>query len=675
MSSGSGDSSASSRRRSSASLGIPFDPFLEIRHMITLCGKAVQIHERRDPITGHLTRHLHVFATQSRRAQYGGGPFLESRSVLVIDEEVVYSEDNRSFTALILERPLMGHGDVPRIQGGEPLFYDDRPAEQWINLLRSIAKSDSVTHGVLKRADKLAKKVPAVIAEANGALADISMAAEDLHDTSWKLAETLVTGKVFGIAKNSSRLVEMLAEAMDMYIMFMAYPDTFNKYCMAMAKAEPVLMEVLFELREKSWKPEEIPPELVDVPLLRTVECLQGLNDARSPLAKLQCILSASRCIMADVNVHFQRIRDGEIRNEEDETCEDGGTGVGVSKENSSLAEERAKTETDAKKMKSSNPQLPRSSPKSTFHKRRPTPTPQSLCAIRSKAVLSRSRPMPSISEDYTKTVVIAADEMLPLFISAVCNAAPAAILANTLYMRELASETLRNGKLGYALAMWEAAVSFIGRNVWSELALGDRDFGAAQSENPVHVASRSVEVDSGGPDSASSANHEQNTEAQINDSKRASAQAHALNGSKEERDHWRFIHAVARAKLNAGKISEDEYTRIVTQYAAVPSPFDSRIDDNTSDISPLSNVGIASPIAPVAPAASPEGSSEPGSGVMHDQDDTPTLPQSPAQPSPVQADEATEPLVDPLAGLAFTRRPSFVGRQRSATSPAQINS
>ena len=68
LSSGSGDSSASSRRRSSANLGIPFDPFLEIRHMITLCGKAVQIHEKRDPITGHLTRCLHVFATQSRRA-------------------------------------------------------------------------------------------------------------------------------------------------------------------------------------------------------------------------------------------------------------------------------------------------------------------------------------------------------------------------------------------------------------------------------------------------------------------------------------------------------------------------------------------------------------------------------------------------------------------------------
>ena len=717
-----GSGGSFSRRHSSTAPGMAFDPFLDVRHMITLCGKAVQIHERRDPMTGRLTRHLHVFATQSRRAQYGGGPFRESRSVLVIDEEVVYDDNNRSFTALILERPLMGRGDVPRISGGEPLFFDDRPAIEWVRLLRDIAKSDAVTRGVLERAAKLAKKVPAVIAEADGLSAHIAEAAEDLHDASWKLAEKLVSGKVFGLAKDSTRLVEMLAEALDMYIMHVSYTDTFNKYFMAMAVPEPVLMQVLFQLRETRWKPREIPQELTAVPLTRTIECIQGLNDARSPLAKLQCISRASRCIMADVNMYFQKLRDGDISHAEADTGSQAGDIEWSEKEHvgggdkdgvgDQLGQTISKAGGDGAPGKVENQVTSgvRRKPKSP--KRRPTPIPESLKVMASQVQSLPPRSMPPINEDFTKTVVIAADEMLPLFISAVCDAAPAALLANTLYMRELSSQVLRDGKLGYALAMWEAAVSFIGRNVWSELALGDRDFGVASSDDAMRAGRLSVSS-AGGRESFSSTTGRSGeggrndlmraVDAAIDSDRkkdselggedpiekpskkgvngpevevwpekagsRASSRAHAINGSKEERDHWRFVHAIARAKLNAGKITEEEYTRIVTQYANVPSPYDAPLNSPaSSDADPSCSSSSPSRKPSVFEAAIAAGVAASESADVP----APSL-SSLAPATPLPAEE--EALVDPLGGLSFVRRPSLHGgRQRSATVPARLD-
>ena len=558
-----------SSRRNSSFLGNDFDPFLEVRHMITLCGKAVQIHERRDPITGHVTRTLHVFATQSRRAQFGGGPFRETRSVIVIDEEVCYEDDNRSFTALILERPLMGVGDVPRINSGEPLFSTERLAIEWVNLLHNIARSDSLTNSVVERALKLAKKVPMAIAQANNVLQDISEAAEDLHDASWKLAEKLASGRVFGLAKESTRLIEMLAEAVNAMIMTLSYSDTFNTYFVAMAKPERVLMNALFEMRETSWKPSDISQELIEVPLSQTIDCIQRLNDARSPLEKIQCVFAASKCIMKDVNTYFQGIKDGDH--------------IDIKLH----AHSKSALKKDGLHRVNNNVQ----------HRRRPTPIPTMLSESVKQAKVSV---LPSIAENHTKTVVIAADEMLPLLIKAICHAAPAALLANTLYMRELSSEGLRESKLGYALAMWEAAISFIGQDVWSSLELGDRDFGVQvkratsgstlfpgehNSANTVLQASLenescapvSVEVDDAGShvDELSrprALGVDQDTRSPV------VAQMHLVKDNPRSndlaRDHLRFVHAVARAKLNSGKITQEEYARIVTQHAA-PSPYE----------------------------------------------------------------------------------------------------
>ncbi len=444
---GSGSNRRGSRRERSVRFSSAFaldDPFLAVRNMITLCGKAVTLHERRDPCTGFLTRSVHVSATLSRRTQnLGGGPFRESRSVSIIDDETCFSgtgDGARCFTALILERPLMGRGDVPRLDNGEPVFMRYRPAREWLRVFEKVKQRDAATRDVLARCAKLACRVAPVLAQAEGSAEEVRFAASDLHHSAWTLASRLgkdskvfqVGGVVARRGSGSSRsgggggaagtaggdlLLEMLVEAVSSIIMFQSYPDTFSIYCAALNKSERVLMEELFSQRERGWRPRELPEELRGIKMHRAVDKCRGLNDARSPLAKLQCISGITKCIMEDVHAHtLDAVAEAAVGGA-------GAAGAGAAG-------------------------------------RRPSPTPASGGV----------------------GVVIAADEMLPLFITVICDAVPAALLANTLYMRELASSELRDGEMGYALAMWEAAVAFIGRNVWEELELGDRDFGVVAS-------------------------------------------------------------------------------------------------------------------------------------------------------------------------------------------------
>ena len=455
-------SGAKSQRRHSARYSSTFaldDPFLAVRNMITLCGKAVTLHERQDPCTGFLTRSVHVSATLSRRTQdLGGGPFRESRSVKIIDDEVCYSgtgDGTRCFTALILERPLMGRGDVPRLSNGEPVFLQDRPAREWLRVFQNVQQKDAATRDVLARCAKLAQRVPPVLAQAEGSAEEVRFAASDLHDSAWTLAVRLgKDSRVFQVGGIISKrgsgsgnagnaggdsggggssgsgaaggaggdlLLEMLVEAVSSVIMYQCYADTFAIYCAALNKSERVLMEELFSQRERGWRPRELPAELRGINMHRAVDKCRGINDARSPLAKLQCISGVSKCIMQDVHEHTLAVMA--------EAGGDGGEEGGGEREG-----------------------------------RRPS----SFASLSAGGEGAR--------------VVIAADEMLPLFITVICDAVPAALLANTLYMRELASSELRDGELGYALAMWEAAVAFVGRNVWADLELGDRDFGVVAS-------------------------------------------------------------------------------------------------------------------------------------------------------------------------------------------------
>ena len=358
----------------------------------TLCGKCVQLISRRDPITGSLTRHLSVGKQVSDYST-----FLETRQVEIIDDEMCYGVETESFTALILERPLMGRGDVPRLKDGvTPLYDADRSSRDWKKIIEDLARHDSIVSNVLQRCLKLATKIPQVFADVITAF-DVADAADDLHEASESLAQVLATSKIFIHAAHVPRLFSMVTEALESIICSASYADTFGVYCNRLSKSERVLMAELFRQRERGWRPKELQGDLSHIKLIKSKSHMYLLNDARSPLAKLHCIHNVVHSIMEDVSDHSVSM---------------------------------------------------------------------------------------SIDDDKTasSTTVIAADELLPLLITAICEAALPCLLANTLYMREMSSYHLREGKLGYSLAMFEAAVAFIGRRVWSSVTedLGDRDFGVS---------------------------------------------------------------------------------------------------------------------------------------------------------------------------------------------------
>ena len=336
--------------------------------------------------------------------------FLETRAVEIVDDEMCYgSTATESFTALILERPLMGRGDVPRLKDGvTPLYDGDRDAAEWRTVMEEIARSDPVTKKVIERCDRLASKIPQVFANVIDSQ-DVEDATDDLHEASQGLAQTLVTSKFFVHACHVNRLFNIVTEALESMVCSSSYSDTFGIYCDFVSKPERVLMAELFRQRERGWRPKELQGELANIQMTRSISYMYRLNDARSPLAKLQCIHQVIRSIMEDVSDHSSS----------------GGGANGSGGDANGGSEEKGED-------------IPTGS-----------------------------------------TTVIAADELLPLLITTICEAALPCLLANTLYMREMSSERLRETKLGYALAMFEAAVAFIGRRVWTSVTeeLGDRDY------------------------------------------------------------------------------------------------------------------------------------------------------------------------------------------------------
>ena len=329
----------------------------------------------------------------------------------IVDDEMCYgSTATESFTALILERPLMGRGDVPRLKDGvTPLYDGDRDAAEWRTVMEEIARSDPVTKKVIERCDRLASKIPQVFASVIDSQ-DVEDATDDLHEASQGLAQTLATSNFFIHACHVNRLFNIVTEALESMVCSSSYSDTFGIYCDFVSKPERVLMAELFRQRERGWRPKELQGELANIQMTRSISYMYRLNDARSPLAKLQCIHQVIRSIMEDVSDH---------------SSSSGGGGANGSGGANGGREEKGE-------------EIPVGS-----------------------------------------TTVIAADELLPLLITTICEAALPCLLANTLYMREMSSERLRETKLGYALAMFEAAVAFIGRRVWTSVTeeLGDRDY------------------------------------------------------------------------------------------------------------------------------------------------------------------------------------------------------
>tara|TARA_B100000780_G_C21096823_1_gene442408 strand:- start:31 stop:1752 length:1722 start_codon:yes stop_codon:yes gene_type:complete len=413
------------------------DSFTTTEWYLTLCGKCAQLILRRDPITGELTRHLSVGSTPPQTRTHTHFPFSETRKVEVIDDEMCYGEHTESFTAFILERPLMGRGDVPRLQDNKtPLYDNDRLASQWRNVLEEYAKKDSVVNNVLKRCLKLATKIPQVFANVETA-DDVADAAEDLHDASENLTKVLATSKTFVHAAHVPRLFSLATEAVESIICSASYSDTFGIYCHRLSKPENILMSELFSQRERGWRPKELQGDLAHIKLVKSVQHMYALNDARSPMAKLQCIHSVIRSIMEDVSDHS--IEALAIAATTKKKITEMGKKSGLFEDdldgNDGEQKERGEDNKEDK---------------------------------------GRS------TSESTSTTVIAADELLPLLITTICEAALPCLLANTLYMREMSSHQLREGKLGYSLAMFEAAVAFIGRRVWNVIKedLGDRDFG-----------------------------------------------------------------------------------------------------------------------------------------------------------------------------------------------------
>ena len=461
------------------------NPNITTEWYITLCGKSVQLRSIHDPITGNLTRHFCVGVKRKRTSimastsstttttstpttapPHLGTSFNEARTVEIVDDEMCYGVTTASFTAYILERPLMGRGDIPRLKDGTtPLYDSDRPASQWTQVFLDIAQKDSVTSNVYQRCLRLATKIPQVFANVCDA-ADVCDAAEDLHEASEGLAKSLSQSKVFIHAAHVPRLFSSITEALESIVCSASYPDTFGIYCDRTAKAERILMTELFQQRERGWRPKELQGDLSTIQLPKSIAHLYHLNDARSPLAKLQCIHNVIQSIMEDVNHH-------------------------------------------------------------------------------------------SLTTSST-TTVIAADELLPLLITTICEAALPCLLANTLYMREVSSQNLRDTKLGYGLAMFEAAVSFIGRKVWSTITeeLGDRDFGVA---GVVGVVGTTVEEGTNNNSSTGSGSSSETTNTKSNEVEDHRHRKTSLDATPEE---------MAQQKFGDGLISQAELDTILQSSA-----------------------------------------------------------------------------------------------------------
>ena len=215
---------------------------------VTLCGKSVQLCSTHDPITGNTTRDLYVGLTTTATPKaltppltpppnlHLGHSFNEFRKVLIVDDELCYGEATASFTAFILERPLMGHGDIPRLKDGTPLYDSERPASKWTQVFLEIAQKDGITSKIYQRCLRLATKIPQVFANIETSM-DVNDAAEDLHEASIGLALSLSKSKIFVHAQHVPRLFLLLTEALESVVCSASYPDTFGLYCDRLSKA------------------------------------------------------------------------------------------------------------------------------------------------------------------------------------------------------------------------------------------------------------------------------------------------------------------------------------------------------------------------------------------------------------------------------------------------------
>ena len=124
--------------------------------------------------------------------------------------------------------------------------------------------------------------------------------------------------------------------------------------------------------------------------------------------------------------------------------------------------------------------------------------------------------------------------------------------------MREVSSQNLRDTKLEYGLAMFEAAVSFIGRKVWSTITeeLGDRDFGVA---GVVGVVGTTVEEGTNNNSSTGSGSSSETTNTKSNEVEDHRHRKTSLDATPEE---------MAQQKFGDGLISQAELDTILQSSA-----------------------------------------------------------------------------------------------------------
>eukprot|EP00943_MAST-04B_sp_MAST-4B-sp1_P000591 g591.t1 len=341
------------------------------------------------------------------KATEAGGAFAEERIVHILFEEVFFVGDD-SFKVFCINRPITGPGDVLRsTYDGLELFSTKRSAKCWVEMLRRSKIDLPAVTLTLKYAMKLNSELM------NGTINDTDISnsnlASDIEHAAIKSVKILIKHNPhYQVALKQGALFQLLSNPFETMIHEEIYPNVFSALCNEKMKDENSIQIQLHNLRLEQEQLHEKDDDDENASSLSKHDrrgqdnikweklnleaatiALSGINNERSPLAKLDVVVEVGTLIATCYNEYVEK---------------------------------------EAEEMKKAK--VKENSPKSTSVRRR--------------------------------RGSLATDDLLPIYIRVVVQAAPGLLLANLQYMSAFAPSDVLEGKYGFYLATFESAVMYI---------------------------------------------------------------------------------------------------------------------------------------------------------------------------------------------------------------------
>jgi len=355
------------------------------------------------------------------KATEAGGAFAEERTVNILFEETFFVGDD-SFQVFCINRPITGPGDVLRsTYDGLELFSTKRSAKCWVEMLRrSKIDKPAVTltlnfamelnHILMQGNNNNNNNNNSVVENNNNNKISsiITNLTSDIGNAATKSVKILIRHNPhYQVALKQGALFQMLSNPFETMIHEEIYPNIFSTLCNDKMQDENNIQIQLHNLRleqqveldksKQKKKADEMPEEKKSrynsdnlkwerLNLEPAIIALSGINNERSPLAKLDVVVEVGTLIATCYNEYVEK--------EEEE--------------------------------------------------------------------LKKRDPKKHDKRNKRRRGSLATDDLLPIYIRVVVQAAPGLLLANLLYMSTYAPSDVLEGKYGFYLATFESAVMFI---------------------------------------------------------------------------------------------------------------------------------------------------------------------------------------------------------------------